>query len=301
MEFPIAGVTINPLLLAGIGFTVGILGGFFGVGGGFIGGPLMYWAGVPMNFVVGTDLAHMTGKSIIATRRHRAMGHVDIKVGLVMALGSIGGVEIGARVIEMLKAAGSVDLVVGVIYIVLLLIVGAFTAWESLKALRITRTSSVGAHEAVGFEGLARRVYSIDLPPMISLPTSGIESISVWIVLGVGLFTGVLSGLLGVGGGFVRMPLLVYVLGIPTHVAVGTDLFEIVISAGFGTLTHAFKGNVDISMALMMQIGAAFGAQLGATATRFFSGPRIRLLFSGLSLIGAVMMLIKLLGVGAGA
>jgi len=301
MEFPIAGVMINPLLLAGIGFTVGILGGFFGVGGGFIGGPLMYWAGVPMNFVVGTDLAHMTGKSIIATRRHRAMGHVDIKVGLVMALGSIGGVEIGARVIEMLKAAGSVDLVVGVIYIVLLLIVGAFTAWESLKALRITRTSSVDAHEAVGFEGLAKRVYSIDLPPMISLPISGIESISVWIVLGVGLFTGVLSGLLGVGGGFVRMPLLIYVLGIPTHVAVGTDLFEIVISAGFGTLTHAFKGNVDISMALMMQIGAAFGAQLGATATRFFSGPRIRLLFSGLSLIGAVMMLIKLLGAGAGA
>ena len=229
------------------------------------------------------------------------MGHVDIKVGLVMALGSIGGVEIGARVIEMLKAAGSVDLVVGVIYIVLLLIVSAFTAWESLKAVRMARSDSVNAREAVGFEGVARRVSSIKLPPMISLPTSGIESISVWIVLGVGLFTGVLSGLLGVGGGFVRMPLLVYVLGIPTHVAVGTDLFEIVISAGFGTLTHAFKGNVDISMALMMQIGAAFGAQLGATATRFFSGPRIRLLFSGLSLIGAVMMLIKLLGAGAGA
>ncbi|MFQ5857064.1 MAG: sulfite exporter TauE/SafE family protein [Anaerolineae bacterium] len=301
MEFPIAGVTINPLLLAGIGFTVGILGGFFGVGGGFIGGPLMYWAGVPMNFVVGTDLAHMTGKSIIATRRHRAMGHVDVKVGLVMVLGSIGGVEIGARVIEMLKAAGSVDLVVGVIYIVIQLAVSFFTAWESLKAIRMVRSDSVNAREAVGFEGVARRVSSIKLPPMVSLPISGIESISVWIVLGVGLFTGVLSGVLGVGGGFVRMPLLVYVLGIPTHVAVGTDLFEIVISAGFGTLTHAFKGNVDISMALMMQIGAAFGAQMGAVATRFFSGPRIRLLFSGLPLIGAVMVLIKLLGGGAGA
>jgi hypothetical protein len=291
-------VTINPLLLAGIGFTVGILGGFFGVGGGFIGGPLMYWAGVPMNFVVGTDLAHMTGKSIIATRRHRAMGHVDIKVGLVMVLGSIGGVEIGARVIEMLKAAGSVDLVVGVIYIVIQLAVSFFTAWESLKAVRMARSDSVNAREAVGFEGVARRVSSIKLPPMVSLPISGVESISVWIVLGVGLFTGVLSGVLGVGGGFVRMPLLIYVLGIPTHVAVGTDLFEIVISAGFGTLTHAFKGNVDISMALMMQIGAAIGAQMGAIATRFFSGPRIRLLFSGLPLLGALMVLLKLLGGG---
>jgi uncharacterized membrane protein YfcA len=95
------------------------------------------------------------------------------------------------------------------------------------------------------------------------------------------------------------MPLLVYVLGVPTHVAVGTDLFEIVLSAGFGAVTHALKGNVDFAIALMMQIGAAFGAQLGATATRFFSGPRIRLLFSGLPLIGAVMMLIKLLGAGA--
>lgn len=296
MEFAIAGVTINPLLLAAIGFTVGVLGGFFGVGGGFIGGPLMYWAGVPMNFVVGTDLAHMTSNSIISARRHRTMGHVDVKVGLVMVLGSIGGVEIGARVIEALEAADSVDLVVGVIYIVLLLCISVFTAWESLKALRMTRTNSVDAHEAVGFEGLARLVYSIDLPPMISLPTSGIESVSVWIVLGVGLFTGVLSGVLGVGGGFVRMPLLVYVLGIPTHVAVGTDLFEIVLSAGFGAVTHALKGNVDFAIALMMQIGAAFGAQLGATATRFFSGPRIRLLFSGLPVIGAAMMLIKLLG-----
>ena len=299
MEFVIAGVTINPLLLAGIGFIVGVLGGFFGVGGGFIGGPLMYWAGVPMNFVVGTDLAHIAGSSIISTRRHRTMGHVDGKVGLVMVAGSFVGVEIGARTIEVLEAAGTVDLVVGVFYVVLLLCVSAFTAWESLKALRMTRTNSLEAHDAVGFEGLARRVHSINLPPMISLPISGIESVSVWIVLGVGLFTGLLSGVLGVGGGFVRMPLLIYVLGIPTHVAVGTDLFEIVLSAGFGAVTHALKGNVDFAMALIMQIGAALGAQFGATATRFFSGPRIRLLFSSLPVIGAAMVLIKLLGGGA--
>jgi uncharacterized membrane protein YfcA len=114
-------------------------------------------------------------------------------------------------------------------------------------------------------------------------------------VLGVGLIGGILAGLLGVGGGFVRMPMLVYFIGVPTHVAVGTDLFEIVISAGFGTLTHALKGNVDIFVALVMHTGAAIGAQIGAVSTRYFAGPRIRLLFSALPLIGALLVLIRLL------
>ncbi len=298
MEFPIAGVTVNPLLLAGIGFLVGVLGGFFGVGGGFIAGPLMFWAGVPMNFVVGTDLAHMTGKSIIAARRHRALGHVDIKLGLVMISGTIVGVEAGARVVELLQDLGVIDLVIGLIYVVILLIISAFTAWESIRALRMVRTDRLAVEEALGFQAITRRVHSIDLPPMISFPNSGIASVSLWAVLGVGFVTGLLAGALGVGGGFVRMPMLVYLLGVPTHVAVGTDLFEIVISAGFGTLTHAVKGNVDIFIALVMHTGAALGAQIGAVSTRFFAGPRIRLLFSTLPLLGAVMVLLRLLGVG---
>lgn len=134
---------------------------------------------------------------------------------------------------------------------------------------------------------------------MMSFPVSGISQISLWMVVGVGFLTGVLAGTLGVGGGFIRMPMLVYVLGIPTHVAVGTDLFEIIISAGFGTITHAIKGNVDILMALVMHTGAAIGAQIGATATRFFAGPKIRLAFSVLPLMGAIMVIVRLLGSGA--
>jgi len=298
MEFPITGVTINPLLLAGIGFLVGILGGFFGVGGGFIAGPLMFWAGVPMNFVVGTDMAHMTGKSIVATRRHRALGHVDIKLGLLMVVGTILGVECGAQILEALKTVGSMDMVIGLIYIVILVVISAFTAWESLRALRMVREERIDVKEAMGFEGVAQRVHRITLPPMVSFPASGITSISLWVVLGVGFITGLLAGMLGVGGGFIRMPLLVYLVGIPTHVAVGTDLFEIVISAGFGTLTHAVKGNVDILMALVMQTGAAIGAQIGATSTRFFAGPRIRLFFSALPLVGALLVLFRLLSGG---
>jgi len=298
MFFPISDVIVSPLLLAGIGFLVGILGGFFGVGGGFIAGPMMFWSGVPMNFVIGTDLAHMTGKSIVAAKRHRALGHVDIKLGSFMVVGTIIGVEIGARIIEALEASGNIEIVIGSIYVVILLIISAFTFWESLRALRMIRTDQLDVKDAIGFQGIARRIQGLRIPPMVSFPDSGIASISLWTVIGVGFITGLLAGALGVGGGFIRMPLLVYVVGIPTHVAVGTDLFEIMFSSGFGTLTHALKGNVDILMALVMHTGAAIGAQIGAVSTRFFVGPRIRLLFSILPLIGAIMVMIRLLGGG---
>lgn len=299
MEFPIAGVTVDPVALMVIGFIVGVLGGFFGVGGGFLAAPFMFWIGVPMNFVVGTDLAHMTGKSIVAFKRHRALGHVDIKLGAWMIAGTMVGVEIGAQIIEHLEESGSVDLVIGIIYILILALVTAFTMYEAVRSLRMMQTEKMDAQDVVGFQGIAKRISGLKIPPMMSFPASGIESISLWTVIGVGLFTGVLSGMLGVGGGFIRMPMLVYVLGIPTHVAVGTDLFEIIFSAGYGTLTHAIKGNVDIIMALVMQTGAAIGAQIGAVSTQYFTGPKIRLFFSFLPLIGILMVILRLLGVVA--
>lgn len=298
MYFPIADVTVSPILLMSVGFIVGILGGFFGVGGGFLAGPMMFWTGVPMNFVVGTDLAHMTGKSLVAARRHRALGHVDMKLGMYMVVGTIIGVEIGARIIEALQDTGAIDLTIGVTYIVILVSISIFTGWESIRAIQMVRTDQIDVEEAVGFTGLAKKIQSVKIPPMVSFPVSGIESISIWMILGVGFITGILAGSLGVGGGFIRMPMLVYVLGIPTHIAIGTDLFEIVFSSGFGTLTHALKGNVDILMALVMQTGAAIGAQIGATATRFFAGPRIRLAFSFLPIIGAVLVIVRLLSGG---
>jgi uncharacterized membrane protein YfcA len=295
LDFPISGVTISPILLAGIGFMVGILGGFFGVGGGFLAGPLMFWSGVPMNFVVGTDLAHMTGKSIVALRRHRALGNVDIKLGLLMVVGTVPGIEIGAQIIELLERYGNLDQVVGGIYIVILLFISVFTAYESIRALRMIQTNRLDVRDALGFQGVSRRIQGIRIPPMVSFPSSGIQSISVWTVLVVGFLTGLLAGTLGVGGGFVRMPLLVYSIGVPTHVAIGTDLFEIMFSAGYGTLTHALKGNVDILIALVMQTGAALGAQIGAVSTRFFVGPRIRLAFSALPFLGAILVFLELI------
>jgi uncharacterized membrane protein YfcA len=300
MYFAISDVTVNPLFLAGVGFVVGLLGGFFGVGGGFLAGPMMFLVGVPMNFVVGTDLAHMTGKSIVAARRHRALGHVDIKLGLLMVIGTVPGIEVGARIVEGLEATGVIDQVLGITYIIILVAIGSFTAWESLSALQLVGTEKMDTADALAFEGVSRRVHGLRLPPLISLPESGIESISLWVIVIVSFLTGLLAGVLGVGGGFIRMPMLVYLLGVPTHVAVGTDLFEVVISAGFGTVTHALKGNVDILMALVMQTGAAIGAQIGAVSTRFFAGPRIRLFFSVLPFVGAALTALKLLGLVGG-
>jgi uncharacterized membrane protein YfcA len=294
MDFLISQVTINPLVLALTGFVVGVLGGFFGVGGGFLAAPLMFWAGVPINFVIGSDLAHMAGTSLVATRKHRAFGHVDFRLAALMIVGTIPGVEIGAQLIERLKDMGNIEQVIGMLYIVILTAVGLFTAWESLRAIRMQRTDQLDAQEVAGVKSLLYRSPLLRIPPLVRLPVSGVEEISVWVVIIVGLVTGILAGLLGVGGGFLRMPLMIYVLGIPTHVAVGTDLFEIVISAGFGTITHSLKGNVDFMIAATMLTGAALGAQIGAAATRYFSGPIIRLLFSVLPLVAAVLVLLRL-------
>src|SRR5207249_3058185 len=121
MSFLISGVHINPIYLVTIGFVIGMLGGFFGVGGSFLAGPALFALGVPMNFVVGTDLAHIVGKSIVAARKHRALGNVDMKLGGIMVVGTIGGVETGAQTIQWLKSTAHIDLVVGLTFLVILL------------------------------------------------------------------------------------------------------------------------------------------------------------------------------------
>ncbi|HEV2392410.1 MAG TPA: sulfite exporter TauE/SafE family protein [Verrucomicrobiae bacterium] len=298
MHFPIAGVVINPFYLIGVGFIVGILGGFFGVGGSFLAGPALFAAGVPMNFVVGTDLAHIVGKSIVAARKHRALGNIDIKLGSIMVGGTIAGVEAGAQLIQALKRAADIDAVVGWTFVVILTGISVFMSWESIKTLRSHGPggrSRPGAHPSGRDHSAAahiwRAVHRISLPPHISLPVSGIKRISIWAVLLVAFVGGFFSGFLGGGAGYIRMPCFIYLLGIPTHIAIGTDLFEIIISASYGTLTHALKGNVDILIALVMHTGAAIGAQMGATLTQYFVGPRIRLAFIPLPIIGALIMI----------
>ncbi len=295
MDFLISNQHINPVFLIGIGFLVGVMGGFFGVGGSFLAGSGLFALGLPMNMVVGTDLAHLVGKAIVATKKHRVLVNVDMKLGLFMATGTLAGVEIGAQAIEYLKRTAQVNQVVGVFFILVLLSISGFMGWESLKTIRSSkgkRKSAKSDRSALAYIGKA--VQRIKLRPIIDLPVSGI-TISIWPIILVAFVGGIFSGFLGGGAGYIRMPSLVYILGIPTHVAVGTDLFEIMISASYGTLSHAFKGNVDIMIALVMHTGAAIGAQIGATLTQHFAGPRIRLAFVPLPLIGAGLIIYGLL------
>jgi uncharacterized membrane protein YfcA len=135
MFFPISGADISPVYLAVVGFLIGILGGFFGVGGSFIAGPALRLAGLDWNFAVGTDLAHIVGKSVVAAKRHRALGNVDLRLGLIMAVGTIAGAEVGAQAIQMLKRAGNVNFVVSIVSIVVYLCISTFLLWESRKTL----------------------------------------------------------------------------------------------------------------------------------------------------------------------
>ncbi|HEX7193655.1 MAG TPA: sulfite exporter TauE/SafE family protein [Chthoniobacterales bacterium] len=302
MFFPISGVTLDPISLILIGFVIGVLGGFFGVGGSFLTAPALFALGLPMNFVVGTDLAHIVGKSIVAAKTHRVLGNIDLKLAAIMVIGTIAGAETGVQTIESLKKHANVDLVVGMVSIVVFTGISIFCLWESWITLRTRRQQNIAGdapatpkQDSTAVDALAKKVQQIKFPPIVGLPHSGIRAISFWAILFVSFVGGIFSGFLGGGAGYIRMPSMVYLLGIPTHIAVGTDLFEIIISASYGTIRHAMNGNVDILIALVMQTGAAFGARIGANLTQFFTGPRIRLAFAPLPLLGAIVIAQRLL------
>jgi uncharacterized membrane protein YfcA len=218
-----------------------------------------------------------------------------------MVLGTIAGIQVGVWGIDSLKKIGEVNQVVGVVAIVVYTAISLFVAYESWKSLQIplgrkkASAMAPAAKDKQVFRAFAKRVQQLPLGPRIALPFSGIKSISIAAILIVSFIGGAFSSFLGGGAGYIRMPAMVYLLGIPTHIAVGTDLFEIVVSASVGSFEHSLKGNVDVLIALIMQTGAAVGAQIGATLTRFISGPRLRLAFAPLPLLGAGLILHTLL------
>jgi uncharacterized membrane protein YfcA len=290
--------------LALFGLVIGGLGGFFGVGGGFLMVPMLNVVfGVPYNIAVGSDLGQMCGMSTAATVRHSRFGNIDFKLGTLMIVGTATGVELGAQVLELLKKVGTLSVfgreidtmtvVMSLVYALLLVFLGQAMVRESLRTMR-----RAAGQVALGAEAPAPsavvRLRTVKLWPMVSLPASGIESISLWVILGIGFVTGVLSGMLGVGGGFIRMPALVYILGCPTVVAVGTDLFEIMFSSAYGVLTHAHKGNVNLVLVLALLVGTTVGAQIGASYTRRAGGPWVRFGFGCLAFVGVIMVVIKL-------
>jgi uncharacterized protein len=284
---PVAGIEFNALLLVLIGFCVGVLGGFFGVGGGWIVTPALNIFGFHMSFAIGTDLANIFGQSIGATKKHHKMGNIDWKLGFVSIIASIAGLEAGSQVVLLLERAGDVGSIVRWCYLFLMfglstLMFRDYLTQNPRKSKSVAEDSgnSLDIKPKRERVTIADRLHKINLPPMISFPASGIKSVSLWIVLFIFMFTGFLSGFLGVGGGFIRMPALVYLIGVPTAIAVGTDLMSVLFSGAYGCLTYSLKGRVEIIAAFFMLIGASIGAQIGATAVKYIKGYGIRLLFA---------------------
>lgn len=273
-----------------LGFAVGIAAGALGFGGGFIITPALFALGLPMNVAVGTGIAQIAGVGIIGTIRHGRLGNVDGKLGLVLSVGAIFGVETGAYAIQVLKRVGQVDIAVSITYVVVLGVLSIYMMRESYKKMK-TSTS----RDVVVTEGQIRKK-SVNMPPMIMLPMSGIRSVSIWIILAAGYSTGLLAGFMGVGGGFVGVPLLIYMVGIPTAIAIGTQLFVLIFSSSYGGLTHALKGNVDVQIAIIMLIGSASGAWIGPMASKYLKGPNMRFLFGVCAALVAVSTVFKLSG-----
>jgi len=291
---------INCSSFIGIGFFLGMLSGFFGVGGGFLLVPLLNMIfNIPYNIAIGSSLLQMVGTSTASSLRHRTYGNIDYKLAGFIVMGSILGVELGARILMQLKSLGTttinssvistMDFWISIIYIILLFLVGTFMFLESKKAKK--RASQGGIVESL----FPQKIRSIKISPLISLPTSKIENISLWILIFIGFNVGILSGLLGVGGGFIISPALIYVLGVPTSVAIGTGLFQIIFTSAYGAITHLLKGNIDFRIVACILTGSIIGSQLGAVLHNNTRGANVRYRFSLLILFTVGIILIKFL------
>ncbi|MBW1917393.1 MAG: sulfite exporter TauE/SafE family protein [Deltaproteobacteria bacterium] len=300
---PQGELTINLIALIVLGLAMGFLAGCFGVGSGFLMAPLLNLFGnIPFNVAIGSDLTYMVGSATIANLRQRAVGYVDYKLGLLLFLGSALGVEVGAQFLELLKYAGKVSLLghrsdlmqltMTAVYALMLGWIGTTVYRETWAIRRLKTGVPAPAPPAVA---VGSRLQTISLPPMVALPVSGVEAISLWLILGVGFVSGLLTGFLGVSGAFIRMPALIYVLGVPTVVSLGTNLFELLILALYGALTHSLKGNVDLILVMILLITTTVGNQLGVLLQTKIVGWRSLLLYTAIIFSTILFLLLKLI------
>lgn len=289
----ILGVSLALLVLfAGFGVLIGILFGFFGMGGSFLVTPALIVMGYPTRVAVGSGLAFVFGTSVIGALRHRSLGQVDYKLAALMTVSVTAGIEAGKTVVLTLESMGLADTVVSVAYVGLLGVVGAFVVYDSRQPSGDDATDAADGEVSPGlFSG-------IHLPPMVSL--RGAPSVSLWVILAVGLVVGVLAGFLGVGGGFLLMPAMMYGFGVPAAVAVGTDILQITISGGVGSFLYAQSGGVDLSIVAPLLAGSALGARIGTAATSLVDEDGIKIYFGLMLVGGAVAVAVRQVGTNYG-
>ncbi len=285
----VLGLSVPLLLLfVSFGFMVGVLFGFFGMGGSFLITPTLLILDYPASVAIGSGLAFYFGTSVIAVMKHYDVGQVDYKLGAVLFVVLSIGIELGSRLVFGLEALGIAELVTGLAYVVLLAGIGL---------LFLRRASNLddggdGDEDEVSDDDIpavGQKIQSYTVPPMITLTSGGRASL--WTISGVGGVVGLVSGLIGVGGGFMRMPAIYYLIGTPLTAAVGTSLFAGLFSGAFGTFTYGMSGSVDLVVVSLLLVGSALGARIGSAATTIVEEDDVIVYFG-------IMMLLAAAGIG---
>ncbi|MEM9778611.1 MAG: sulfite exporter TauE/SafE family protein, partial [Pseudomonadota bacterium] len=294
-------VSVNAFLLLGLGGIVGVLSGMFGVGGGFLMTPLLFFIGIPPAVAVATEANQIVASSFSGVLAHLRRKTVDLKMGTVLLVGGLFGSALGVQIFKILKEMGQVELLVTLCYVVFLGIIGGLMFIESLGAIRRSRKPSAAP------PARKHHTWVHGLPFKMRFRQSQLY-ISAIPVLLIGAAVGILAAIMGVGGGFIMVPAMIYILGMPTKVVVGTSLFQIIFVTGFTTLMHATQNfTVDAVLALLLLIGGVVGAQIGARLGVRLKAEQLRILLAimvlavcGKLLFDLVVMPGELYSLGAG-
>ena len=286
---PIANLSVNGLVIVGLGALTGVLSGMFGVGGGFLTTPLLIFYGVPPTVAAASAASQVTGASVSGVFAHTRRGGVDYLMGSVMVAGGVVGTGIGAILFRLLQQLGQIDTVINILYVALLGSIGTIMARESIQAIRAERSG-------VSIPARKRRHHPLvaNLPMRWRFYRSGLY-ISPIAPLLLGIATGILTMLMGIGGGFVLVPAMLYILGMSANVVVGTSLFQILFVTMATTMMHALTTKaVDIMLAALLLFGSVTGAQLGAQMAQKASPVRLRLVLATIVLLVALRLALGL-------
>jgi uncharacterized protein len=282
---PIAELSVNIFVLLAMGAAVGFLSGMFGVGGGFLITPLLIFYNIPPAIAVATGANQVIAASFSGALAHFKRGTLDFKLGGMLLVGGVFGSTLGIYVFSLLRAIGQLDLFISLLYVVLLGSVGGMMMVESINALRQSKGGAAPTLKKPGQHNWIHR-----LPLKMRFRASKLF-VSVIPVLGLGAAIGFLSSIMGVGGGFIMVPALIYLLKVPTNVVIGTSLFQIIFVSAYTTIVHATTNQtVDIVLAFVLMVGGVAGAQYGAKAGQRLRGEQLRALLALLVLAVALRL-----------
>ena len=283
---PIAEIEINLLLILFFGFVVGFMSGLFGVGGGFLMTPLLIFMGIPPSTAVGTESVQILGSSVSGAIAHSRKKNIDYEIGIFLLIGGIFGSTIGVILFNFLKESGNIDLIINILYVIFLSVIGTLMLIES--------TISLVKEEKNIIRKKKKRNFLDYLPLKLKFRHSGIY-ISIILPISVGIITGLLASLMGVGGGFIMVPAMIYLFRMGTVSAIGTSLFQIVfVTLNSSILQATYNLSVDLILAIFLLIGGVIGAQYGSKFTSRFKGEQLRVLLALIVILVCVKMGIQL-------